>query len=148
MLCQALLHQRLGALTSLSRSARLILAESLLEVGDLPGAYRALSELSRHRLALGESLAMMLVQLDYCARIGAWPAMVAQIDAKAPLLELMGSAASAKSQALLALAAKKTGRSEWEQLLRRRAELLGDVKQLVAHRPILAELWPPQTDTL
>jgi hypothetical protein len=124
----------------------LILAESLLEVGDVQGAYLALSELSRVRLALGESLALTLVQLDYCALIGAWEAMFQSAAGKLPLIELMGGAASAKSQALLALAAKKIGRGDWESWLRRRVELLTDVKELIAHRPILAELWPPQAD--
>src|SRR5262249_5488038 len=108
--------------------------------------YFALSELARQRLSLGESLALTLVQLDYCARIGAWPAMFQSAARKLPLIELMGPAASAKSQALLALAAKKTGRSDWEGWLRHRAELLTNVNELVAHRPILAELWPARTD--
>jgi len=58
----------------------------------------------------------------------------------------MRPADSGKSHALLALAAKKTGKSEWENWLKRRAELLADPKELTAQRPILAELWPPQAD--
>jgi hypothetical protein len=147
ILAQALLTQRLGALAGLSRSARLILAESLLEVGDVHGAYHALRDLSSEHLALGESLALSLVQLDYCAKIGAWSEMLQQIEQRIPLIDLMAAGASAKSQALLALAARKLGKTQWEVWLRRRAEMLSDVNQLVAHRPILAELWPQQADT-
>ena len=45
MLCQALLGERLGPLNALSRAARLILADSLLEVGDIHGTYAALAAL-------------------------------------------------------------------------------------------------------
>ena len=42
MLSQALLRQRLGSLQGVSRSSRLMLADSLLELGDLRGAHEAL----------------------------------------------------------------------------------------------------------
>jgi len=50
VLCQALLRHRLGQQAGLLRATRLILAESLLEVGDLRGTYVALSELSSQRV--------------------------------------------------------------------------------------------------
>jgi hypothetical protein len=43
---------------------------------------------------------------------------------------------------MLALAARRTGRTDWEHFLRRRAELLADVSDLTAKRPVLSELWP------
>ena len=57
------------------------------------------------------------------------------------LAELMPQPAGARSQALLALAAKRTGRPDWEGWLRRRVELLADVQELCVRRPILWELW-------
>lgn len=41
---------------------------------------------------------------------------------------------------MLALAAKKTGRQDWSNWLRRRAELLTDMEALVAERPMLTEV--------
>src|SRR5258706_9943931 len=52
VLCQALLQQRLGALGGVSRSTMLILADSLMQVGDLRTAHRALEGLYAQRLSL------------------------------------------------------------------------------------------------
>jgi hypothetical protein len=41
----------------------------------------------------------------------------------------------------MALAAKKIGRMDWFDWLRRRVELLIDVQHLCADRPMLKELW-------
>jgi hypothetical protein len=68
--------------------------------------------------------------------------MLAQVETKVQLAELMAPGPAARTQALLALAAMKTGKSRLGQWLRRRAELLGDAPAMVAERPILAELWP------
>ena len=145
VLCRALLRQRLGAVSGLGRSTRLILADALLELGDVRGAYDALASLYNERLSLGEALNLLSVQLDYCARVGAWDAMLFQIDTRAQLAELMPTDNAARTQALLALAARKRGRADWEAYLRRRAELLVDPAQLIERRPILRELWESQT---
>lgn len=142
LLAQALLRERLGPLAGLSRSARLILADALLEVGDLPGAHEAISHLHRQRLSLTEALELTAVQTDYLARIGAWKPMMEGLRYKVDMAELMPPERSALVQAQLALAAKKLDNAPWENFLRRRAELLADVRDLVARRPILAELWP------
>ena len=141
LLCRALLGERLGIVLAISRSARLVLAESMLELNDLHGAYEALDGLYRQPLPLAEALELAALQLDYLSRIGQWQAMMEGADRKATLAELMPSARSARSQALLALAAKKLGLGQWEQWLRRRVLLLSDRAELLAKRPVLAELW-------
>ena len=141
LLSQALLRERLGPLAGLSRSARLILADALLEIGDLRGAHQALMSLYQQRLGLSEALELTAVQTDYLARIGAWPQLTEGLRRKLELAELMPPERSARVQAQLALAAKKTGHEAGESFLRRRAELLADVRDLVVRRPMLAELW-------
>lgn len=141
MLCRALLRQRLGAQSSLSRSAHLILADSLLEMNDLRGAHESLMHLYDQRLSLPEATTLLSVQLDYLSRIGAFTQMLDQVNTKVQLAELMPAGSAGQAQALLALAAKKAGRADWELWLRRRAELLLDPKRLIEHRPLLAELW-------
>jgi hypothetical protein len=125
----------------LSKSSRLLLADSLLEMGDLRGAFEALAGLYNHRLSLGEALNLLRVQTDYLSRIGAWQEMVNGITTKVELAEIMPTPNAARTQALLALAAKKTGRTDWYEWLRRRVELLVDVKELAEERPVLWELW-------
>jgi len=141
-LCRALLRQRLGSMTGLSRQSRLILADSLLEMGDLNGSYQAVSSLYEHRLTLAEALSLLHVQLDYLWRVNAWEQMLAGLKNKVEMAELMNTANGARSQALLALAAKRMGREELSAWLRRRVELLVDVNELTAARPVLKELWP------
>jgi hypothetical protein len=93
------------------------------------------------RLSLREALNLLVVQLDYLARIGAWEQMAMNLAKRAELSELLPTLPSARVQALLALAARKTGRQEWSRWLRNRAELLVDAQKLHSAQPILGELW-------
>lgn len=142
MLCRALLGQRLGPLQGLSKPSRLLLAEAMLELNDLRGAYDAISDLYAQPLSLAEVLHLVGVQLDYESRIGSWQKMMQGPMGKVQLAELMPSSSAARAQALLALAAKRIGRQDWYDWLRQRAELLIDPGKLVHERPLLAEVWP------
>ncbi len=142
LLCRALLRQRLGNLQGLNKPSRLMLADAMLELNDLPGAYEALSGLYTQRLSLAELLNLMAVQVDYEARVGAWERMVDRVMHKVQLAELMPSNTAARTQAYLALASKRVGRPDGCDWLRRRAELLADTTKLKSDRPLLAELWP------
>ena len=139
LLCRALLGQ--GGAAGIGKPARLMLADSLLEMGDVRGAGDAIGDLFRQRLSLAEVLKLLVVQLDHQSRLGAWAEMTGGLTAKVQLAELMPAASSARAQALLALAAKRTGRADWSDWLRRRAELLADVQRLATERPVLWELW-------
>lgn len=141
MLCRALLGQKLGNLQNIGKPARLMLADSLLEMGDVRGAGDAIGDLFRQRLSLAEVMKLLVVQLDYQSRVGAWNDIMAGIETKVQLAELMPAAGAARTQALLALAAKHVGRPDWSDWLRRRAELLADVQDLATERPVLWELW-------
>lgn len=141
VLCKALLRQRLGTAKNLSRSTRLMLADSMLELGDLPGAFHALQGLYREKLALNEALNLLAIQTDYLARIGAWGQIFDGLSAKLQMVELMPAPAAARTQAFIALAARHTGRADIEQFLKRRVELLADVEQLKKGQPILGALW-------
>ncbi len=140
-LSRALLRQRLGSASELGKSASLILADSLLETGDLRGAHDCLVRLYEQRLMLGQALSLLSVQLEYLARIGAWDQMLEQVQTRVQLAELMPTESAATVQALLALAARKTARENWCDWLRRRAELLVDPALLIERRPVLGELW-------
>ena len=140
-LSRELLKQRLRSLGHVERQSRLLLADSLLEMGDMNGAYGAIMQLYSQRLTLAEALNLLVVQLDYQARISAWAQMFSGIVTKAQLAELMPAAKAARVQAQLGLAARKVGREDWAQWLRKRAELLSDVGELTKARPMLWELW-------
>ena len=141
LLCRALIGQPLGNLRGIGKPARLMLADALLEMGDVRGAGDAIGGLYEQRLSLPELMKLLVVQLDYQSRTGAWADMMNGVTNKVQLAELMPAPSAARSQALLSLAAKKTGRADWADWLRRRAELLADVQKLTTERPILWELW-------
>jgi hypothetical protein len=147
-LCRAVLRQRLGNLKGISRQSRLILADALLELGDLRGTQEAIARLYDQRLSLAEAMNLLAVQLDYESRVNAWERLFAGVSTKVQLAELMPTPTGARTQALLALAAKKVGRDDWAAWLRRRVELLVDVGELVASRPVLRELWPDTPATV
>lgn len=140
-LSRAVLGQKRLALRGVSKQAQLVLADSLLELNDLSGAAATINALVSQPLNLGESLNLLLVQTNYLAHVQAWDQMLYQIHGKAMLTEVMPGGAAARTVALLALAAKKADQSDWEQFLRRRAELLADIPELIAWHAGLAELW-------
>lgn len=141
LLSQAVLSQKLVALPGLARSSLLLQADSMLQVGDLNGAFGAMTRLYRYRLDLGEALNLQFLQLDYGWRIGAWESMLQSVGAKVQMCELMSRIDAAKSQALLAAAAYKTHRLPLAKWLRRRAELLADPKEIAPGRPLLEEMF-------
>jgi hypothetical protein len=141
VLCREVLTIGKATPDHVSKSSRLMLADSLLELGDVRGAYDALSGLYNHRLTLNEALNLHRVQTEYLVRVGAWEALFQNIGSKVELAELMPTHNSARVQAFLALAARKTGREDWAAWLRRRVELLADVQTMTAERPQLWELW-------
>jgi hypothetical protein len=90
---------------------------------------------------LSEATNFLALQLDHQSRVGLWDEMRRSMPSKVEMAELLPSQKAAKAQALLALAARRTGRRDWESYLRRRAELLVDVSEITSGRPLLAELW-------
>ena len=126
LLSRALLRQRLTGLPGLARTARLMLADSSMELGDLPAAHDALGGLYADRLSLDEATNLLVIQLEYEAAVGAWAAMLANVGQKVQLAELLPAASAARAQALLALAAGRQGRADLADWLRRRAALLAD----------------------
>lgn len=142
-LCRAILRFRpTASLGGVLRNSRLILADALLESGDVRGAHEAIAGLYTQRLALTEAMNLLVVQLDYESRVGVWEQMMQGVEGKIQMAELLPAERSARAQGMLALAAQRTGRADLAHFLRRRAELLTDVAELTARRPVLSELWP------
>lgn len=144
-LARAFLSSRRQA--ALDIPSRLVLAESLLEMGDLAGVGREIEDLSRQRLNLRQTLLLTQLRLDLQSRTAEFAAMFQQPQVAVGLVELMPAAASMRCHALLALAARRLGKTEWSDFLLRRAKLLGDVDALAGSRPVLRELLPPAEST-
>ena len=67
--------------------------------------------------------------------------MLNNLAHKVQLAELLPAPSAARAQAMLALAAQKTNKSELAHWLTRRAELLVDINEMTTHRPILKDVW-------
>jgi hypothetical protein len=67
--------------------------------------------------------------------------MLQGVSGKVQMCELMPSINSARGQALLALAAYRTNRTQLAQWLRRRSELLAEPAEIAAGRPVLEEMF-------
>lgn len=119
--------------------SRLVLAESLLEMGDLDGVERMVRELGSYRLNLRQTLVLTQLRLDVLARRGKFASAFQNPYATLGLVELMPASVSARCHAILALAAKRVGDSTWWHWLANRARLLGDVDALFESRPFLRE---------
>jgi hypothetical protein len=141
LLCQAVLSQKLGNMQGMARASLLMLADSQIQMGDLRGAFAAMTRLFRYRLTLAEALTLQLLQLDYGWRIGAWESMLQGVAGKIQMCELMPPINAARAQSLLAVAAYRQNRGDLARWLRRRAELLADTAEIAAGRPVLEEMF-------
>jgi hypothetical protein len=141
-ICREILSYRATAAAPMSRSVRLLMADSTLELDDVHGAYEAMSGLYGQKLSLPQVLDLLAAQLDYESRIGAWERVMNQPRAQVQLAELMPTLPAARTQALLALGARQIGRHDFAEWLLGRIELLIDPAKLVTERPLLGQLWP------
>lgn len=135
---ELLRHQKIDP--NLRRNLLLMRAESALEMNDLSSAHAALSAVSPV-MPVRDRLKFLELQVDYCVRISAWGCVTESLPQKIELVELMPARSAARVQAMMALSALKTGQNDWANWLKRRAELLDDVRSLARSRPILQELW-------
>src|SRR5207244_2069168 len=95
-LCREVLRFRMPAGGGLSRTSGLTLADSLLEIGDVAGAYEAIAGLHGERLSLSEATELLVVQLDYESRVGVWEQMMDAVGRKVQLAELLPAERSAR----------------------------------------------------
>lgn len=140
-LCRAILRQRRGLRGGVSRPTRLILADSLMEMGDADGAGEQIAVVGRQRLSLMEMSLFLVIQLDYQHRAHDWEGMMEAVGRKVELAETMPAPAAARAQALMALAAHHMGREQWRDWLAGRAALLADAGELVKWREGLSAIW-------
>lgn len=120
-------------MASLRVSLWLMLAESCLNLGDLRGAYQALTELHRLRLSLPENLQRLAVQSRYELAAGYPRQALANLPEKIRLAELMPAPVCAQVHAWWMQAAEQAGEKELAVWLRRRLELLGPPRLTSAH---------------
>ena len=143
-LASFVLGRRERALTGEKRGLRLLLAESLVELGEAEGARLALMPLyapassGKDRLTLPEALRLLGLQLRVQALLNDWQAMHARVASTLPMAELMPPAEMARSTALLLRAAAEAGDEAWRTFLAQRVQLLADPEALQKAEPTLS----------
>ena len=138
-LCRELIDRQRPGERSMDVPSRLMLVESLVELGDVRQAQHEIAALGDVRLGLRETLLVTALRLESQVRAGLWADATRNIEATLAMVELMPSPALARAHALLALAAKRQGLSAWHETLARRGLLLADVDSLTAGREFLRE---------
>jgi hypothetical protein len=124
---------------SIETQSRLMLAEALVELGQLDAAAAELTALMSMPLDLRETLTMTAIRLDYHARRDEPQAMLAHLPQTLAMVELLPPPLLARAHALLAWAAWRVGDEPRRAFLAQRTRLLGDVDALVARRPLLRD---------
>lgn len=125
----------------LDTTSRLILVDSLIELGEIKAAAHEIAPLRGRTLNLRPLLGLMQMDIDLLGRLGAWYDIGVRWNSVLPFVELMPSLMAARSHAWLGLAALRLGRSDWASIQRERAELLADFADITQSRPELLALW-------
>lgn len=123
-ICRSVLACPLGPAEAARAHLLLLLTESSLAIGDLPGAYHALLGLHQTRLSLTEALQRLALQTRYESLIGADDAALWALEHKLALCELMPAPQCGSLHALLARSADRLGGGDRAKWLWARAQLL------------------------
>lgn len=123
-ICSTILSQDPRGYHPFEPSLLLIYADAALECGNLHGAYTALARLHALNLGMIESLQRLAMQTRYEIVSGHDAHALAGIDRKIKLIELMPQPTCGILHAMLAAAAKRTGRTELAHWFHQRAQLL------------------------
>lgn len=123
--CHVLLAQPLGRVEGIRPALLLMLGESRLRYGDMPGVYAVLQQLYALRLSLGEALQRLALQTRYEVAVGQDAAALADLRRKVQASELLAPEQCGQLHAVWAWAARRQGHGELAAWLQERAELLG-----------------------
>jgi len=134
MICRGVLSYPLGPAEPARAHLLLLLTESSLAIGDVYGAYHALTGLAHAKLSLTEALQRLALQTRYESMIGADDAALWALEHKLALAELMPAVQCGSLHALWARSADRAGRDDLAGWLWSRAELLCTPPHLDAMR--------------
>jgi len=139
-ICQELLKERMAHIENVWVNTRLMLADSLLLLGQVPAAYDAIRPLYDSPLSLVDRMRLLPIQLRYELGADYATAAVQNLPEKVELAELLDSPRASLVHALLAEACRRLGMAEEQTFLAERAWLYYDVDQLTSRYPVIAPI--------
>ncbi len=140
-LCVGLISLRVRLSHRLGRMCRILLADCRLQEGEAAGAYDALDSLSvdNPQLGLSERLILLPIELACCLARGDSGGMVASLEGKVQLAELLDAPKAGLVHALLARACLREQKQDAAAFLQRRADLYHDPAELIRDNQILRD---------
>jgi len=123
---------RFGGVPSFHTTARLMLADAELALGNLAGAYEAFQPVYGATLSVQDRLLLLPIELRYLLAAGHTAEAVANLRDKVRYAELMDAPRAAWVHMLLAEACRREGLERQAEFLCRRAALYHDVTELPA----------------
>lgn len=140
-LAAEVLARRSRGESHLDLPTRLLLIDSLVELGDFRAAEIELGRLPPADLTLRETVTRTLLNTEVLAATGRFEAILADAKPSVELFELLPGSMAARGFATIALAAKRLGVDDLREHLVKRATLIADAEAIVRRRPALAELF-------
>ncbi len=137
-LATEVLRHDLARRKGLAVRACLLLADSLMELGDAEGAGLALAQLDGRRLRLAERLALLPVLLRWQMLSGRYVQAVTGLEEKVQLAGLLEAEQACLVHVLLSAAARARQMCEASRFLLRRARLHYDLNALARRNPSAA----------
>jgi tetratricopeptide (TPR) repeat protein len=136
-ICRELLRHRVGRIQGLGFHIRLMLADSLLLLGQVEEAYAAFRPVYDAPLTLAERMKLLPVQLRYELAAGHAGAAASGLAEKVRVAELLESPRAALVHALLAEACRRESMPAQQAFLAERARLYHDLEPLAEKYPII-----------
>ena len=138
-ICQELLSYRLGPMSSIAAGVRLILADSLLMLDDVSAAANVIARIRPADLSLLDRMTLLPIGLRYDLAADRDADAVQGLVQKVRLAELLDGPGACLAHALLAEACRRNDMDAQHDYLLKRAELLGNVDDVVKKHPSLLE---------
>jgi hypothetical protein len=138
VLCRELLRHRLRGLRNVWINARLLLADSLLMLDEVAGAYEALGPVCNVSLSLAERMKLLPIRLRYELAADHAASCVQSLKEKVRIAELLDAPRAALVHALLAEACRRQAMPAQQAFLCERARLYHDLNELVERYPLIA----------
>ena len=138
--CRTVLRQPLKRLRHVFVSARLMLADSLLELNQLNEAYEAIRPVYDEELSLHDRMRLLPIELRYALAVDRPDTAVESLEEKVRIAELLDSRQAALVHALLAEACRRRNLSDKQAFFTKRAKLYHDLEPLSKRFSVITPL--------
>lgn len=138
--CREVLRHRVSRLRNVWINARILLADSLLQINEINAAYEAIRPVYEAQLTLADRMRLLPVQLRYELAADHSAASVNALAEKVQIAELLDAPQAALVHALLAEACRRESMPAQQAFLANRAKLYHDLEPLAEKHALIAPI--------